>query len=116
MVELSRQFPNVTTDITHNLDSFRVRVLGNEFLNDIFVNLIGNSMKFDKSDLAVIDVFADVVTVDGSEHVRVSVIDNGPGIEDSQKDEIFEQAPNKKAGTLRVTGLGLSLVKEIINR
>jgi signal transduction histidine kinase len=46
-------------------------------------------------------------------HIRIEFTDNGIGIEDARKEEIFLRAYNKDK-SISGLGLGLSLVKKII--
>jgi signal transduction histidine kinase len=76
-------------------------------------NLIGNSIKY--SDEQKPDQFVQVTTENLQHKVRISVTDNGEGIEEDQKDKIFEMYYR---GSLSSdgSGLGLFLVKEFLKR
>lgn len=84
----------------------------------LFYNLINNSLKFSKPDQApVITITADTVSVDGVDQARIVVTDNGIGFEPAHNQKIFNtftrlNSKNKYDGT----GLGLSLVKKIVER
>lgn len=82
-------------------------------INQVFSNLIGNALKyFDLSRKGIIRFSGE--QKDG--HVVYCVEDNGVGIEPGQQDKIFEIFhqidPSKSDGD----GLGLSIVKKIVQR
>ncbi|HEX6278138.1 MAG TPA: hybrid sensor histidine kinase/response regulator [Polyangiaceae bacterium] len=80
-----------------------------ELLRRVLVNLLGNALKFTPED-GRIDLAAE--RAEGS--VRVTVTDDGPGIEARYHGQIFdkfEQVNARKDGTLRSTGLGLTFCK-----
>ena len=80
-----------------------------ELLRRVLVNLLGNALKFTPED-GRIDLAAE--RAEGS--VRVTVTDDGPGIEARFHGQIFdkfEQVNARKDGTLRSTGLGLTFCK-----
>ncbi|WP_298835991.1 sensor histidine kinase [Clostridium sp.] len=83
-----------------------------EKIERIVLNLISNAIKFtDKGD----EIF--VVIKDGKEFVEISVEDNGIGIEEKYLDIIFDrfkQVDKSLSRNTEGTGVGLSLVKSIV--
>lgn len=81
-------------------------VIGNELYKNIFSNLIDNSMKHSGCNVIKIQVNED------EDKVIISVEDDGEGIPDGIKDNLFDFGVKKgdKAGA----GLGLSYVKELL--
>lgn len=78
-------------------------------LKQVWINLISNSLKFIDSDGLI------TVSAGGENPVRISFSDNGTGIDREDLPNIFERF--YKADTARNatgSGLGLSIVKEII--
>lgn len=85
-------------------------VKANELLKDVFSDIVGNSIKHsDPREPLTISV--SVSTTDNGH--KVSIEDNGPGIPDTWKDEIFDRLSQGKMRALR-TGLGLGLVKTLV--
>ncbi|MCK5239688.1 MAG: PAS domain S-box protein, partial [Candidatus Thorarchaeota archaeon] len=96
--------------IETNMTEGKYSVLADEFLVDVFYNLLHNSVRLDSETTVHIDIDADE-NRDGFLTVRIT--DCGPGIEDSVKNSIFS-----RIGTdgKRVAGIGLTLVKRIFDR
>jgi two-component system phosphate regulon sensor histidine kinase PhoR len=85
------------------------RTLGDSrLLSQVFVNLLGNAIKFTRAGGTVT-----VRIAPESSHVIISVKDEGPGIEPERQAVLFDRyvrAASDKPGT----GLGLTIVKEIV--
>ncbi|MBF0540972.1 MAG: response regulator [Nitrospirae bacterium] len=78
-------------------------------LSQVFVNLIGNAMDaMGKSGKINVNV------VEETEHVSIKIADTGPGIPEDNIIKIFDPFYTTK-GDKDGTGLGLYIVKEIIN-
>jgi signal transduction histidine kinase len=79
----------------------------------VLTNLIGNAVKFASTGGCVTVTAA----LDGVEWVRISVIDDGPGISQDEKDKIFEkfyQVADVGGAKPTGTGLGLSISKAMV--
>jgi PAS domain S-box-containing protein len=87
-----------------------VDVVANDMLESVFRNLLTNAIQHNDKDLP--EVTVSVTVSDGAALIRIT--DNGPGIPDGRKDEIFEQ------GSMDLdsegTGLGLYLVDTLLDR
>ena len=83
-----------------------------EKIERIVLNLISNAIKFsDEGD----EIFVDIK--DKNEFVEISVRDNGIGIEEKNLDMIFDrfkQVDKSLSRNAEGTGIGLSLVKSIV--
>src|SRR5262245_13981801 len=82
-------------------------------LRRVFVNLIGNAVKYGAS-AGWVGVRA---SAEGG-HLEIGVSDRGIGIAPSEQDRIFEpfyRAPDVVAAQIQGAGLGLSLVKRIVD-
>ena len=95
-------------------------------LRQIFQNLIGNSLKFSKEDVAPeINVSCERIsqksinseTSEDGKFYRITVKDNGIGFDESYLDKIFVifQSLNER-NKYEGTGIGLAIVKKIIEK
>ena len=78
----------------------------------IMLNLISNAIKFNKDNGMI------SVEINCEEDVKISVKDNGIGIPYDKLDTIFgrfEQVKNKMNNNREGSGIGLSLVKSLVN-
>jgi PAS domain S-box-containing protein len=87
-----------------------VTVLADNLLEAVFRNLLTNAVAHNDKEAAEITVSTGVS--DGS--VRISIADNGPGISDDHKEDIFQEG--EKALKSGGTGLGLYLVETLVDR
>jgi signal transduction histidine kinase len=85
-----------------------VRISADSLLDQVFMNLIGNSIKF-AGTKAVIEISVE----DLGEIVEVVVADNGPGISDDIKLLIFDRFKRGKT-TRSGKGLGLFIARALI--
>jgi signal transduction histidine kinase len=102
--------PVVCLFLFERIRALLVRV--NELLEDVFANLVGNAIKHtgEQADI-VLDL--DVVTEKGNRFCRVIVEDNGPGIADDFKGNVFNRLL-KGTDNAKGMGMGLYLVKSLI--
>ena len=83
-------------------------------LTQVVVNLLSNAIKFSPADHEVV-----VAIEKGTDVVRISVRDHGPGISVDFMPRVFERFAQADATNARRkggTGLGLSIVKQIVDR
>jgi signal transduction histidine kinase len=85
-------------------------VFADDLLGQVFVNLIGNSVKFGGPGVQI------TVTVrEEGDEVRVCIADNGPGIPDNLKEKVFERfyrSDPSKPGR----GMGLFIAAMLVKR
>jgi signal transduction histidine kinase len=82
----------------------------------VLANLLSNAIKF-TPEQGTITLSAERVSVNEKPGVKVSVADTGPGIPEDQQTTLFEKFRQVKDGTIskeKGSGLGLALVREII--
>ncbi|HLI99381.1 MAG TPA: ATP-binding protein [Bradyrhizobium sp.] len=90
-----------------------------EELLRLFENLVENALKYGASGGKVIVSLTSAVSSEGQPEVRVMVRDFGPGIAPEHLPRLTERFYRVDVGDSRAqggTGLGLSLVKHIVNR
>jgi len=86
-------------------------------LTQIFVNLIGNSIKFTEHGQIFVHIFNRKISGDRIE-LGVSISDTGIGIEESKLEGVFDRFHQAEDSTTRNyggTGLGLSIVRDLLN-
>ncbi|GAB3663228.1 hypothetical protein GCM10028791_38550 [Echinicola sediminis] len=75
-------------------------------------NLISNAVKY--NDKALCEIF--IECEEKERHYVVSVSDNGPGINNENKVEIFNLYENFQSHREDSTGIGLAIIKKIVNQ
>ena len=89
-------------------------IIANELVDEIFTNLIENSIKHSPPDKPlIIDIIQSEVCEDGKEYNRISIEDNGPGIPDGMKEKLFTRFYRGRT-MARGKGLGLYLIKTLV--
>jgi len=85
-------------------------VVADEMLSSVFRNILANGIQHNDSSVPRLRVWAETT----GERVTVHIADNGPGVPNERKDEIFGRGEKglESAGT----GLGLYLVDTLIDR
>jgi two-component system phosphate regulon sensor histidine kinase PhoR len=86
-------------------------VRANELLKDVFSNILGNSVKHSPPDKPLSIGIG--ISPTGNDFYKISIEDDGPGIPEKRKNEIFDRLSQGKMKALR-TGLGLGLVKTLV--
>jgi signal transduction histidine kinase len=89
------------------------QVAANELLKDIFMNLVGNSVKHSSGPI-LISILVTTVAEEGQTYCRVSVEDTGPGISDDMKGKLFHRLTQDNAKA-RGKGFGLYLIKQLVD-
>ncbi|TXT62185.1 MAG: putative Histidine kinase [Promethearchaeota archaeon] len=113
---LKARFPSKQMEITLNHPNKDMKVYANEFLLDVFQNLLMNAVEFNDNLKICIEINVSKILdkKTQTQHVKVQFIDNARGIEEDRKEQIFQRSySHKEKG--KGMGLGLSLVKKIID-
>ena len=92
----------------------KVIVQANELMHDVFENILTNAIKHNKNLVVEVMIRISKIEKDGINFFKFSFIDNGMGISDKSKEKIFQRGYMEDK-SLRGMGLGLSLVKKIID-
>ena len=97
VVSVDGQIPSITVE-------------ADEMLPSVFRNIIKNAVQHNDKEVPEVTISVDT----NDESVRVTVADNGPGIPDEQKDEVFGKG--EKGLDSEGTGIGLYLVNTLVER
>jgi len=99
-------------NIDFDLELDKVDYVGDEeLLQQVWLNLLGNAIKFSSSDSKI-----DVSLKKGTSYVIVKITDYGIGMSEETRKRIFEKFyQGDKARTYEGSGLGLALVKRILD-
>jgi len=108
---IKNTYPNKKIDI--KIPNQNHQVLANEFLLDVFENIISNAVKYNLNPMAEINVKSCIIKDNGTEYLKLEFIDNGMGVPDIKKKAILEKGFEKDR-RFHGLGIGLSLVKKTI--
>ncbi len=102
-----------TKKATVNYDELPIMVIDKEQIHRLFLNLIGNALKYCDKDMATVTISAK----QDNGGWLFSIKDNGIGIEGEYKEKIFELFQRLHGrGKYEGTGLGLAMCKKIVER
>jgi signal transduction histidine kinase len=105
-------YPNEEINIRKDYLEEPIMVQGNDLLMDVFENIIINAIKHNQHPVKVIQIKISREEIRDLNWIRFEFIDNGIGISDSDKENIFRGLYKSKVGG--GMGVGLSLVRKII--
>ena len=104
--EVKNNFPLKILQLDTNILPDMVHVLADDFLVDVFSNLLHNAMRFDPLDTVYVEIIA---TEQSDNHMfKIEFKDYGPGIPDVNKMKIFTRLIHRQS-RLSVGGIGLTL-------
>ncbi len=110
---LKFQDRNVNVTVTGLMNG--IRVLANDFLVDIFENLLDNAVKFNYDEKEVkIEINISRNKEEKIQYIVFEFKDHGIGIPDHKKEQLFTRIDINDV-TLKGMGLGLSLIKKIVD-
>lgn len=89
-------------------------VTANDFIEDLFENIIINAIKHNRNPLVEIIIKISREQENNINFLKIEFLDNGKGIPDSRKKQIFQRGNSEKR-SVHGMGLGLSLVKKIVD-
>jgi len=90
-------------------------VMANDYLNEVFLNVLSNAVKFDTSMRVRVDVNIEDEASPQGDSWLISVVDRGRGIPDDRKSVVFERFATGLSG-IKGFGLGLSIVSAIVRK
>jgi signal transduction histidine kinase len=89
-----------------------INVIAEDLLEEIFVNLFSNSVKYTESSEVKIDILIREYFIGEVKYWMITVSDYGKGIPDLMKKDLFERFYSQAKGS----GLGLSIVRTLVER
>lgn len=106
---------NIDFRISSAIESMRIP-MDKRMIEKVLYNLLSNAFKFTPSGGVI---FVDIAqqSVEGSEYVRISVINTGEGIAAENLNKVFDryyQVNNVQNRNIEGTGIGLALVKSFV--
>ncbi|MGQ3331074.1 PAS domain S-box protein [Halorubrum sp. FL23] len=87
-----------------------VDVRANEMLSSVFRNLLNNAVQHNDKDTPIVEVTAE----ERDDDVYMEVADNGPGIPEDQREQIFGKGERSLESS--GTGIGLYLVQTLVDQ
>jgi PAS domain S-box-containing protein len=113
---LENSFPGKNISVTLNVPD-TCFVTANSLVEELFVNLLSNSVKYDPHDEVEIEVDAERVVEDGRHWWRVCISDRGHGVPEEKKALLFQKyvrlRPDAKTPG---AGLGLSICRALVDK
>ena len=102
-------------NINVRINSFEGEIItrANEFLIDIFDNLLINAVNYNENPKKEVLIKISRESKEYTNYIKFEFIDNGIGISDIRKEEIFQEGLSKEKGS-KGMGFGLTLVRKII--
>ena len=107
---------NKSIDLKCTADRNLVGFIDAKKIEKILWNLLSNALKFTNKG-GTISISLEELIIDGSKYVKLVVSDDGIGISEKDISKIFERfykAQDSKLANREGTGIGLSIVKELV--
>jgi K+-sensing histidine kinase KdpD len=101
---------SMNLDYAHNPAD--INIIAEDLLEEIFINLFTNSVKYTDSSEVKIDVQIRDYSIGEAKYWMINISDYGKGIPDSMKKDLFDRFYSKAKGS----GLGLSIVRTLVER
>jgi len=114
ITQIKHRFLDRNIEITFSPTLDKCHINAGELLIDAFENILINGIMHNESDMIKLEVRLSNVEEEGEKFIKIEFLDNGIGIMDEIKELIFNRAYKKEKATSGM-GIGLSLVKKIIN-
>jgi signal transduction histidine kinase len=89
-----------------------INIMAEDLLDEIFINLFSNTVKYTDSSEVKIDVMIKDYFIGETKYWMITISDYGKGIPDLMKRELFERFYSKAKGS----GLGLSIARALVER
>ncbi|TKR25578.1 sensor histidine kinase [Natronomonas salsuginis] len=104
--EVRSSYPGAVITVEEPIPN--VDVVGNDMLGSVFRNLLSNAVQHNDKTPPEVELSA----TEAGDHAEIRVADNGPGIPDTQKEDIFGKG--EKGLDSSGAGIGLYLVQSLV--
>jgi PAS domain S-box-containing protein len=113
---LENSFPGKAISVKMNIPESAF-VLANKLVEELFFNLLSNSVKYDPHDEVEIDLDCGKVVEENRSFWRVCICDRGNGIADDKKPILFQKYVRLRTDpNTPGTGLGLSICRALTDK
>ena len=102
----------MSVNLEHSHHPTDINIIAEDLLEEVFINLFSNSVKYTDSSEVKIDVLIKDYFIGEVKYWMITISDHGKGIPDSMKKDLFERFYSKAKGS----GLGLSIVRTLVER
>ena len=102
-------FPHKEFEVNNRIKEGEQLIVADDFLGDLFFNVMHNAMKHSKDDSVRIDVEAHSST--DNDYTEIHISDYGPGIPDEEKKRILQRRLGAKG-----SGIGLTILNYLLDR
>jgi signal transduction histidine kinase len=106
------QGKKISLTMAHGSHPLGLNIMAEDLLDEIFINLFSNTIKYTDQSEVKIDVTIKDYFIGEAKYWMITISDYGRGIPDSMKKELFERFYSKAKGA----GLGLSIVGALVER
>ncbi|HEY0090734.1 MAG TPA: PAS domain-containing protein, partial [Candidatus Lokiarchaeia archaeon] len=111
---INRSYQGLKINIKVETNLIKIYLKANELLSDLFENLLVNAVKHNENPEIEIQIKISEEILNEIRYIKFEFVDNGIGIPDEIKQELFEKSIDRKRSK-KGLGIGLSLVKQIIS-
>jgi PAS domain S-box-containing protein len=111
--EIKRRFSSHEINIKLNPYKNEIFAYTNEYLYDVYQNILENAIIHNKNDFIDIQIKVSKIEKIDTHYVEVIFLDNGRGVKDEIKEKIFRRGYDED-GKIGGTGLGLTLIEKIV--
>jgi PAS domain S-box-containing protein len=108
-------FPKKDVNFISDVGTEEYYVSGDEMINELFVNLFSNSVKYTNSTVVPLELAIKTQYEFGKDYWRIEVVDHGRGIPEDKKQFVFERF-GRQDYTPYGFGLGLSIVRNLTRK
>ncbi len=108
---VKQSFPSRKISVRMNIGKGKYCIMANEFLQDVFYNLLHNAVKVTPTEDVEIEVKASLDQE--GEFLRMDFVDWGTGMDDKMKKTVLTSLGER---VQRISGVGLTLVKQIVDQ